>query len=309
VPANLGTGGDRDQLRRWQARPESWWWILAVVLVPVAVLTGLTALLLLATTHPATANDQLELVRTALSVGAGTGGVVALVLAGRCQWHTEQSHQTTEHDATQRRITDLYTKAADQLGSDKAPVRLAGLYALERVAQDNPGQRHTIVNVLCAYLRMPFTPPAEQPPAEDAPESEHVRFETRTQERQVRLTAQRILSSHCCASAYAARRSSSFPTNTRPMSKAARCGTSIRVMPSGVSPVYLRSLRRQVLVVNPCGHIGESTSREITSAGLPFRPAVRQPSVGSQDESGAESPDRSGGPRRECARHRARSGR
>jgi plasmid stabilization system protein ParE len=39
------------------------------------------------------------------------------------------------------------SKAGEQLGSDKALVRLAGLYALERLAQDNPVQRQTVVNV------------------------------------------------------------------------------------------------------------------------------------------------------------------
>jgi hypothetical protein len=34
------------------------------------------------------------------------------------------------------------------LGSDKAQVRFGGLYALERLAQNNPTQRQTIVNVL-----------------------------------------------------------------------------------------------------------------------------------------------------------------
>ena len=38
-------------------------------------------------------------------------------------------------------------------------MRLGGIYTLERLAQDNPDQRQTIVNVICAYLRMPFTPP------------------------------------------------------------------------------------------------------------------------------------------------------
>jgi len=37
-------------------------------------------------------------------------------------------------DAAERRITELYTKAADQLGSDEAPVPLAGLDAKERLA-------------------------------------------------------------------------------------------------------------------------------------------------------------------------------
>jgi hypothetical protein len=100
----------------------------------------------------------------------------------------------TERDATERRITELYTKAADQLGSDKAPVRLAGLHALERLAQNTPEQRQTIVDVICAYLRMPYTPPNEQSPAEEAPAEAHTRYENRRQEQQVRLTAQHILS-------------------------------------------------------------------------------------------------------------------
>lgn len=68
----------------------------------------------------------------------------------------------TAHDATERRITELYVKAVEQLGSDKAAVRHSGLYALERVAQDNPEHRQTVDNVLCAYLRVPY--PTTTPP-------------------------------------------------------------------------------------------------------------------------------------------------
>ena len=53
--------------------------------------------------------------------------------------------------------------AVEQLGSDKAQVRFGGLNALERLAQDNPAHRQAIVNVICSYLRMPFSPTA--PPA------------------------------------------------------------------------------------------------------------------------------------------------
>lgn len=42
-------------------------------------------------------------------------------------------------------------------------MRLAGLYALERLAQDNPAQRQTIVDLLCAYLRIPYEPPRREP--------------------------------------------------------------------------------------------------------------------------------------------------
>jgi hypothetical protein len=59
---------------------------------------------------------------------------VALLLTARRQRYTELALVYTDRDATERRITELYTKGADQLGSDQTPVRLAGLYALERLA-------------------------------------------------------------------------------------------------------------------------------------------------------------------------------
>ena len=64
------------------------------------------------------------------------------------------------------------------------------------VEQNTPDQQQTIVDVICAYLRMPYTPPEDQPSAEDAPAKVRTRYENRRQELQVRLTAQRILGAH-----------------------------------------------------------------------------------------------------------------
>jgi hypothetical protein len=152
---------------------------------------------------------RLDALRVGLSLGVGGGGVFALYLAWRRQRSTEAdldnrertlAHQlqvaaATESDAEARRITDLYTKAVEQLGSDKAPVRLGGMYALERLAQDNPGQRQTIVNVWCAYLRMPFTLPGD-PPADDADDQTRMVYRRRVQEREVRRTVQHLLETH-----------------------------------------------------------------------------------------------------------------
>lgn len=166
---------------------------------------------------------RVDAIRSGLSVGAGTGGAIALLLAARRQWHQEKVAIATDHDAAERRITELYTKAAEQLGNENAPVRLAGLYALERLAQNNPEHRQTIIDVICAYLRMPFTPPAiatpmpisgespqassrdatdgagatddleSVPAAEDLADRPHRRQQ---EELQVRLTAQEILTRH-----------------------------------------------------------------------------------------------------------------
>jgi uncharacterized protein YjbI with pentapeptide repeats len=169
------------------------WTIAAGALVVLAV-AAVVWFVLLRRYGGQGAQVQLDVIRTAGTLVVGTGGAVALLLTARRQRYTELALVHTDRDATERRITELYTKAADQLGSEKAPVRLAGLHALERLAQNTPEQRQTIVDVICAYLRMPYTPPDEQLPAEDAPAEAHTRYENRRQEQQVRLTAQNILS-------------------------------------------------------------------------------------------------------------------
>ncbi|WP_169735443.1 pentapeptide repeat-containing protein [Actinokineospora inagensis] len=188
----------------------TWWAVLLAVIVVVVVTYAATVWLL---HEAANATDpgaaRVNAVKTGLGIAAGTGGVFALILALRRQWHQELTAIDTTTDATERRITELYTKASEQLGSDKAPVRLAGLYALERLAQNNETQRQTIVNLICAYLRMPYTPPPRTTTPRTSGIHRPLRRITTTpkptpaetkldarQEREVRLTAQRILTHH-----------------------------------------------------------------------------------------------------------------
>ncbi|WP_053732482.1 pentapeptide repeat-containing protein [Nocardia sp. NRRL S-836] len=181
---------------------------MLVIVLPVLASAAAAIVVLFTKLAPSTPPDRLDTVRTGLAVAAGIGALITLALALRRQ-------QATEHDATERRLTELYVKAVDQLGSDKPAVRHGGLYALERVAQDNPGHRQTIVDVICAYLRGPFTLPSRtgtprlgglrapsrpgraglvaRPTAK--PPSAVSHDDTR-QEREVRLTAQRILRDH-----------------------------------------------------------------------------------------------------------------
>lgn len=185
------------------------------ILAGVAAVALLTAAVSLVLWWPATrgldgkdlVSARLDALKVGLSIGVG-GGLFALYLAWRRQRSTEADldnreraleHQlrvaaATEADSLERRITDLYAKAADMLGAEKAHVRLAGLYALERLAQGNPEQRQTIVDVLCAYLRMPFTPPVESP--ENATPEQLTEHRQRVQEHEVRTAAQRLLETH-----------------------------------------------------------------------------------------------------------------
>lgn len=205
-----------------EVRPprSTWWWFLPAVLLIGATAWGVTEWLLqdLNTLKvEARVSVRVEAVRSALLAAAGVGGAVTLMLGMRRQRHQELATALHTHDAAERRVTELYAKAVEQLGNDHAPVRLGSLYALERLAQDAPGLRQTIVNVICAYLRMPYTPPRDQdrqekiraarrrardytPSRADSPATHDP-----LGERQVRLTAQRILTNHLRSSTRAKR--------------------------------------------------------------------------------------------------------
>jgi type II secretory pathway pseudopilin PulG len=55
--------------------------------------------------------------------------------------------------AEQGHITDRFTKAIEQLGSDKLEVRLGAIYALARVARDSQRDHGPIMETLTAYVR------------------------------------------------------------------------------------------------------------------------------------------------------------
>ncbi|MGC4862792.1 hypothetical protein [Micromonospora sp. DT41] len=64
---------------------------------------------------------RVESIRTGLTIGAAVTGAFALLLAFRRQQSAERTPQAAEYDAGEKRVTELYVKAADQLGSDKGP--------------------------------------------------------------------------------------------------------------------------------------------------------------------------------------------
>ena len=50
-------------------------------------------------------------------------------------------------------ITERFTRAIDQLGSDKMEIRLGAIYALERIAKESPKDHWPIMEILSAYVR------------------------------------------------------------------------------------------------------------------------------------------------------------
>lgn len=79
-------------------------------------------------------------------------GLVALWLAGWRSMVADQQAKT----AQQGLLNERYQKGAEMLGSDVLSVRLAGIYALQRLAAEHPEQYHLqIMRLFCAFVRLP----------------------------------------------------------------------------------------------------------------------------------------------------------
>jgi uncharacterized low-complexity protein len=111
-----------------------------------------------------------------------TGGVIAILTLLQTNWKNQVDHRKVEDDIQKNKNDHIrqvhaerrsrYTKAVEQLGDEKATVRLGGIYTLvglvdEWLSDDALGSKEqqkegqVIINNLCSYIRSPF-PQAEK---------------------------------------------------------------------------------------------------------------------------------------------------
>jgi hypothetical protein len=96
-------------------------------------------------------------------LAAGARAVTSLeetIRAGLCADEQVQGGipPHAEHGAApvadlERRITESFAKAVEQLGSDKLETRLGSIYTLERISQESEREHWPIMEVLTAYVR------------------------------------------------------------------------------------------------------------------------------------------------------------
>jgi hypothetical protein len=125
----------------------------------------------------------------AASVSAVTliGTLIAQYVGRRA---TSRELDRTFNEQRTRTLNERFATAADRLGGDKPPaVQLAGVYAMAVLADDWEKNRQTCVDVLCAYLRMPYEPD----PGADASAEEQRAYRA---SREVRHTVIRVITAH-----------------------------------------------------------------------------------------------------------------
>jgi membrane protein implicated in regulation of membrane protease activity len=94
-----------------------------------------------------------------LILGAGLFAAGALVGAAQTSALSRRTLKRTE----QRQVTGHYTKAVEQLSSDRLDVRIGGIYALESVARDSASDHPAVMEVLTAFIREHWRKPLRPP--------------------------------------------------------------------------------------------------------------------------------------------------
>lgn len=166
--------------------------VAATLILGILLLVGVTALLL----GVGSGKSTLDVLKVSGPIVVGIGAAVGLVVAYRRQRYLED-------DAAGKR--EAYAQAAQQLGDPIAAVRLAGAYAMAKLADDWEANRQQCVDVLCAYLRLPWVvnTPGQLPPTRTIVERQTIGSTRVTQEyagqvgeAEVRRTIVSIIADH-----------------------------------------------------------------------------------------------------------------
>lgn len=104
--------------------------------------------------------DQIVLERDRINAQNGLynllfQGVGLSILGGlvSTSWHYLRRTDALFQNANDKLITDRFSQAISYLANDKVAVRLGGVYALERLAQDSPSEYWLTIEVLSAFVR------------------------------------------------------------------------------------------------------------------------------------------------------------
>ena len=89
---------------------------------------------------------------TIRNLGLVVAGIEAILLAAWRSMVAQRQADTSQ----QGLLNERYQRGAEMLGSEVLPVRLGGIYALRRLAEEHPEQYHVLViELFCAFVRNP----------------------------------------------------------------------------------------------------------------------------------------------------------
>jgi len=155
------TDDKNDCIKNWVIRGT-----IFLFLIAVAVTIYFISMILITDRTELLKNKYEYIVKSLKVLGlfiSGGAVIVNVYFAGRRAEAMEETAKATNRNAeaanqnaeaaNQKQITERFSKAIEQLGSDKPEVILGGIYTLERIARDSEPDQWTIMEVLTAFVR------------------------------------------------------------------------------------------------------------------------------------------------------------
>ncbi|MFH8616364.1 pentapeptide repeat-containing protein [Streptomyces sp. NPDC017979] len=144
------------------------------------------------------AQDRLKAVNDVRTTLLQAVGGVIVLFGAYATWRQLRVSQDGLRATQEGYVTDRFSTAVDQLGSDKLATRIGGLHALWRIAEHSARDRQAVISIQAAYLRthLPWPPTGPEAPAADAPINDVVPLEVRVADAQVALTGLGVLLLH-----------------------------------------------------------------------------------------------------------------
>ncbi|MEW2293777.1 pentapeptide repeat-containing protein [Streptomyces sp. NPDC006743] len=141
------------------------------------------------------AQDRLKAVNDVRTTLLQVAGGLVVLFGAYATWRQLRVSQDGLRATQEGHVTDRFSRAVDQLGSDKLDVRIGGLHALWRIAEQSARDREAVISIQAAYLRthLPWPPAGPPAPAADVSINDIAPLETRAADAQVALTALGVL--------------------------------------------------------------------------------------------------------------------
>jgi uncharacterized protein YjbI with pentapeptide repeats len=116
---------------------------------------------------PQTSTEKKDLVQALGLITAGVAGAVGIFFTWRGQRLAREAQENNQRNTQEQlanaqeelrltragQITERFTRAIDQLGNESMEIRLGGIYALHRIANESEEDYEPIVEVLTAYIK------------------------------------------------------------------------------------------------------------------------------------------------------------
>jgi hypothetical protein len=150
-----GRQGHQDRGDRGQYAPRLW--PVSPVAISAVVVAGALAggiylgLLALAASRPGPNGGPASIDLLDISRPRSPSGFVGAVLVGVYGYRKQRLVEGDARRVDAEQFAQRYTTATDQLGHEKPAVRLGGVYAMARLADNWDEQRRVCIDVLCAY--------------------------------------------------------------------------------------------------------------------------------------------------------------